>query len=196
MGLIGAVRNNASDIAGMSWSGQTLLPIKVFGSDGKVDTATSVSVARGIDVAVRRGTRARCNRRGEQRLLGRAGVQVRDLGPLGPVGAVDLRAEVVDQRLSAAALLQRDHPLGMVGSPVNVEAGHLAVPSADQPGDGRQLHLMRGGALVADLDLEGLQGSEVRAEADTGLGVQLEERRVAGDHVPAHASFEIDDGFS
>ena len=55
MGVIGALGNNASGIAGMSWSGQTLLPIKVFGDDGKVDTATSVSVARGIDVAVSRG---------------------------------------------------------------------------------------------------------------------------------------------
>lgn len=46
MGLIGALSNNAAGIAGMSWSGQTLLPIKVFGDDGEVDTATSVSVAR------------------------------------------------------------------------------------------------------------------------------------------------------
>ena len=57
MGIIGADGNNAAGLAGMSWSGQTLLPIKVFGSNGVSNTATSSSVARGIDLAVQKGAR-------------------------------------------------------------------------------------------------------------------------------------------
>ena len=34
----------------------------------------------------------------------------------------------------------------------------------------------------------------MRAEARAGFGVRLEEHRVAGDHIPAHARFEVDDG--
>ena len=57
MGVIGAAGNNGAGLAGVSWSGRTLLPIKVFGSNGVSNTATSSSVARGIDVAVARGAR-------------------------------------------------------------------------------------------------------------------------------------------
>ncbi|WP_229776309.1 S8 family peptidase [Deinococcus ruber] len=52
-GLIGAVGNNALGIAGLTWTGQTLLPVKVFSGDG----ASTAALASGIGYAVKQGAR-------------------------------------------------------------------------------------------------------------------------------------------
>jgi subtilisin family serine protease len=56
-GLIGAVGNNGKGIVGLTWSGQTLLPVKVFGERGAVSGATTSSLRAGLDYAVAQGAR-------------------------------------------------------------------------------------------------------------------------------------------
>ena len=56
-GLIGAVGNNGKGIVGLTWTGQTLLPVKVFGERGSVSGATTASLAAGVNYAVAQGAR-------------------------------------------------------------------------------------------------------------------------------------------
>ena len=52
-GLIGAATNNGVGLAGVTWGGQTLLPVKVLGTDGG---STSV-IAQGLNYAVAQGAK-------------------------------------------------------------------------------------------------------------------------------------------
>ncbi|GAA4008596.1 S8 family serine peptidase [Deinococcus rubellus] len=51
-GLIGAATNNGEGLAGLTWSGQNILPVKVFGASGAVSGATTVSLTAGLKYAV------------------------------------------------------------------------------------------------------------------------------------------------
>jgi subtilisin family serine protease len=53
-GLIGAAGNNGVGIAGLTWTGQTLLPVKVFDDNGG---ASTVTLGRAVDYAVAQGAR-------------------------------------------------------------------------------------------------------------------------------------------
>ena len=53
-GLIGAATNNARGIAGLVWSGRTLLPIKVFDNSG---SASSANLVKGLDYAAAHGAK-------------------------------------------------------------------------------------------------------------------------------------------
>ncbi|WP_216325364.1 S8 family serine peptidase [Deinococcus aestuarii] len=52
-GLIGAATNNGVGLAGVTWSGRTLLPVKVLGSAG----GSTSAIAQGLDYAVAQGAR-------------------------------------------------------------------------------------------------------------------------------------------
>ena len=52
-GMIGATTNNAKGLAGLTWSGQNLLPVRVFDNNG----ATTASLAAGLNYAVAQGAR-------------------------------------------------------------------------------------------------------------------------------------------
>lgn len=57
LGIIGAATNNGKGIAGLTWSGQNMLPVKVFGTDFStdpkgVDFADTVSLTKGVNYAV------------------------------------------------------------------------------------------------------------------------------------------------
>jgi subtilisin family serine protease len=53
-GLIGALGNNGVGITGLTWSGQNILPLKVFDNKGGASTA---DLARAVDFAVIRGVK-------------------------------------------------------------------------------------------------------------------------------------------
>ena len=53
-GIIGASTNNRVGLAGLTWSGRTVLPVKVFSNTG---TATTTALKQGIDYAVAQGAR-------------------------------------------------------------------------------------------------------------------------------------------
>lgn len=55
-GLIAANTNNGKGIVSLTWRG-TVLPVKVFGTDGQISGATSASVTAGVNYAVRQGAR-------------------------------------------------------------------------------------------------------------------------------------------
>lgn len=55
-GLIAANTNNGQGIAGLTWGG-TILPVKVFGTDGTTTGATSASVVAGLNYAAEQGAR-------------------------------------------------------------------------------------------------------------------------------------------
>ena len=52
-GLIGAVTNNGVGIAGLTWTGQNILPVKVFTNNG----ATTTALAQGIRYAAAQGAK-------------------------------------------------------------------------------------------------------------------------------------------
>jgi len=52
-GLIGAATNNGTGIAGLTWTGQNILPVKVFSGDG----ATTTALAQGIRYAAAQGAK-------------------------------------------------------------------------------------------------------------------------------------------
>ncbi len=60
-GIIAADGNNNLGITGMTWGGQDLLPVKVFGEDCSQSpctmSATTTSVAKGLNYAVQRGAK-------------------------------------------------------------------------------------------------------------------------------------------
>lgn len=56
-GLIGAATNNGKGLAGLTWSGQNILPVKVFGASGAVSGATTVSLTAGVKYAVAQSAR-------------------------------------------------------------------------------------------------------------------------------------------
>lgn len=56
-GLIGAATNNGKGIAGLTWSGKNILPIKVFGGSGAVSGATTASLTAGVKYAVAQGAK-------------------------------------------------------------------------------------------------------------------------------------------
>lgn len=56
-GLIGAATNNGKGIAGLTWSGRTILPVKVFGANGTTSGATSASLTAGVRYAVAQGAK-------------------------------------------------------------------------------------------------------------------------------------------
>ncbi len=56
-GLIGAVGNNGKGIVGLTWTGRTLLPVKVFGELGASSGATTSSLTAGVNYAVAQGAR-------------------------------------------------------------------------------------------------------------------------------------------
>lgn len=58
-GIIGAQSNNTIGISGITWSGQNIIPIKVFGltTDSRIYSADTVAVRKGIDYAVSQGVR-------------------------------------------------------------------------------------------------------------------------------------------
>ncbi|MGY2893399.1 S8 family peptidase [Deinococcus sp. UYEF24] len=53
-GLIGANTNNGVGLAGLTWSGQNLLPVKVFDDQGN---ATTVNLSRAVDYATAQGAK-------------------------------------------------------------------------------------------------------------------------------------------
>ena len=53
-GIIGAGGNNGLGLTGLTWSGQTILPVKVFADSGSASTA---ALAQGLDYAVKQGAR-------------------------------------------------------------------------------------------------------------------------------------------
>lgn len=55
-GLIAANTNNGKGIASLTWRG-TVLPVKVFGSDGQISGATTASVTAGVNYAVKQGAK-------------------------------------------------------------------------------------------------------------------------------------------
>ncbi|MPY66427.1 S8 family serine peptidase [Deinococcus sp. SDU3-2] len=55
-GIIAANTNNGQGIAALTWGG-TVLPVKVFGTDGRISGATSASLTAGLNYAVRQGAR-------------------------------------------------------------------------------------------------------------------------------------------
>ncbi|PYE53500.1 serine protease [Deinococcus yavapaiensis KR-236] len=58
IGMIGAATNNGVGIAGLTWSGRTLLPVKVFNTSSVgEDFADTVSLTKGVAFAVSRGAR-------------------------------------------------------------------------------------------------------------------------------------------
>lgn len=58
IGLIGAATNNGKGIAGLTWSGANIIPVKVFNTDvNGGDFADSVSVTLGLDFAREQGAR-------------------------------------------------------------------------------------------------------------------------------------------
>ena len=56
-GIIGAATNNGVGIAGITWSGNNILPIKVFGGNAREFGADTVALKRGIDWAREKGAR-------------------------------------------------------------------------------------------------------------------------------------------
>ncbi|WP_161882956.1 S8 family peptidase [Deinococcus alpinitundrae] len=56
-GLIGAATNNGKGLAGLTWSGPNILPVKVFGASGAVSGATTVSLTAGVKYAVAQSAR-------------------------------------------------------------------------------------------------------------------------------------------
>ncbi|AWN22024.1 serine protease [Deinococcus irradiatisoli] len=56
-GLLGAATNNGLGLAGLTWSGRTILPIKVIGVGGSVAGATTASLTAGVNYAVAQGAR-------------------------------------------------------------------------------------------------------------------------------------------
>ncbi|GGR28024.1 S8 family peptidase [Deinococcus ruber] len=52
-GIIGASTNNGIGLSGLTWSGQNVLPVKVFSNSG----ATTAALAKGIDYAVAQGAK-------------------------------------------------------------------------------------------------------------------------------------------
>ncbi|MBB6099130.1 serine protease [Deinobacterium chartae] len=59
IGIIGAATNNAKGIAGLTWSGANILPIKVFGQQagGGAPSADTVALVKGINYAVDQGAK-------------------------------------------------------------------------------------------------------------------------------------------
>lgn len=55
-GIIAANTNNGQGIAALTWGG-TVLPVKVFGTDGRISGATSASLTAGLNYAVAQGAR-------------------------------------------------------------------------------------------------------------------------------------------
>ncbi|WP_425146267.1 S8 family serine peptidase [Deinococcus sp.] len=53
-GYIGATTNNGVGLSGLTWSGQSILPVKVFTRDG---SATTTALKQGIDYAVAKGAK-------------------------------------------------------------------------------------------------------------------------------------------
>ncbi|WP_242402954.1 S8 family peptidase [Deinococcus deserti] len=53
-GLIGAATNNGKGVAGITWGGQNLLPVKVLSSEGEGSTSTLV---KGVNYAVSQGAK-------------------------------------------------------------------------------------------------------------------------------------------
>ncbi|WP_102125709.1 S8 family serine peptidase [Deinococcus planocerae] len=53
VGLIGAATNNGVGLAGVTWSGRNLLPVKVLGADG----GSTSAIAQGINYAVAQGAK-------------------------------------------------------------------------------------------------------------------------------------------
>ncbi|WP_424949868.1 S8 family peptidase [Deinococcus sp.] len=53
-GILGALGNNGKGLVGLTWSGQNLLPVKVFDEAGNAATST---LAKGIDYALAQGAR-------------------------------------------------------------------------------------------------------------------------------------------
>ena len=53
-GIIGAGGNNGLGLTGLTWSGQTILPVKVFADSGSASTA---ALAQGLDYAVKQGAK-------------------------------------------------------------------------------------------------------------------------------------------
>ena len=56
-GIIGAAANNNTGIAGITWSGNNILPIKVFGGNGREYGADTIAIRKGIDWARAKGAR-------------------------------------------------------------------------------------------------------------------------------------------
>ncbi|AZI43129.1 serine protease [Deinococcus psychrotolerans] len=56
-GLIGAATNNGKGIAALTWSGKTILPVKVFGASGANSGATTASLTAGVKYAVAQGAK-------------------------------------------------------------------------------------------------------------------------------------------
>ena len=56
-GIIGAAGNNGKGLAGLAWSGQSILPVKVFGSGAAGSGATTASLTAGLDYAVSQGAK-------------------------------------------------------------------------------------------------------------------------------------------
>ena len=56
-GIIGAAGGNGKGLTGLAWSGQMILPVKVFGSGPVGSGATTASLAAGLDYAVAQGAK-------------------------------------------------------------------------------------------------------------------------------------------
>ncbi len=56
-GLIGAATNNGTGLAGVTWQGQNVLPIKVINEQGGAVGASTVSIRNGLNYAVSQGAK-------------------------------------------------------------------------------------------------------------------------------------------
>ncbi len=56
-GIFGAASNNGLGLAGLTWSGRNILPVKVIGVGGSVAGATTASLTAGVNYAVAQGAR-------------------------------------------------------------------------------------------------------------------------------------------